>query len=730
MKSVGEVMSIGRTFRSRSTRACAPSRTAASGSAPSAPLEIDDDELEAALVRPTARPPRRRRRGADPRLGRRPRQRADRHGPVVRRPDAHAGRAPPRAARLRAPARRPRRRCCGPPSATGSPTPTSPRSCRPPRRPSAPAATSRASAPSTRPSTPARPSSRRTRPYHYSTYEDGGRGPRLATATRSWCSAPGPNRIGQGVEFDYCCVHAVFALQEAGYETIMVNCNPETVSTDYDTADRLYFEPLTFEDVLEVVDREQPVGVIVQMGGQTPLKLARRLAGRGRADHRHLARGHRRRRGPRPVRGADARARARHARGRRWPARPTRPREIARPHRLPGAGAPVLRARRPGHGDRLRRRTGSTPTSTTALSSPDLADEVTGQSRSWSTASSRARSRSTSTRCSTARTCSSAACSSTSRRPGVHSGDSACTLPPITLSRSQVAADPRLHPRASPRAWTCAGWSTSSSPSRTTRSSASRPTRGRSRTVPFVSKATGVPLAKIAARVMAGDTARGAAGRRAWCPSTTPSTGPRLPHIAVKEAVLPFDRFPGVDSLLGPEMRSTGEVMGIDVGFGAAFAKSQAGTGSMVLPTDGTVFVSVANRDKRVDRLPGQAPGRPRLRDRRHRGHGRPARARRHRRRRGAARSSTGDREMLDMLDDGDVTLGAQHAVRVGHARDGYEIREAAVTHGVPCITTLAGILAAIQGIEALTTGRCRHHRCRTTWPRLRSALRDRVARA
>jgi carbamoyl-phosphate synthase large subunit len=529
-------------------------------------------------------------------------------------------------------------------------------------------------------------------PYHYGTYEDedevvDSERPRVLVL------GSGPNRIGQGVEFDYCCVHAVLALREAGFETVMVNCNPETVSTDYDTADRLYLEPLTLEDVLEVCHRERPVGVLVQMGGQTPLKLAKGLAAAGV-----------------PVWGTAPDAiDAAEDRGRFGEL--MRSLDVAMP---PGGvarsfdeardiasaiGYPVLvrpsyvlggRAMQIVYDDEQLQRY-LLEAVAAAPDQPILVDRflegaievdvdavydgeelfVGGVLEHIEEA-------------------------------GVHSGDSACTLPPITLGRGQEAEIRRITEgiasglavrgllnvqfalkddvlyciEANPRA---------------------------SRTVPFTSKATGVPVAKVAARVMAGATL---AQLRAegWLPDRDVVQGPRPPHIAVKEAVLPFDRFPGFDAVLGPEMRSTGEVMGIDLDFGAAFAKSQAGTGSMVLPTAGRVFVSVANREKRAIVFPvkrlldlgfevvateGTADVLARA--------GIPVRT--------VGKVSAGDEGILRLIESGEVGLVLNTPFGSRTRGDGYQIRQAAVTNGVPCITTLSGILAAVQGVEALQRG-------------------------
>jgi carbamoyl-phosphate synthase large subunit len=529
-------------------------------------------------------------------------------------------------------------------------------------------------------------------PYHYGTYEEEDE-VRPSDRDKVVVLGSGPNRIGQGVEFDYCCVHAVFALHDAGYETIMVNCNPETVSTDYDTADRLYFEPLTLEDVLEVVHREQPVGVLVQLGGQTPLKLAHALEEAGVPIWGTS---------PDAIDAAEDRGRFGHLMTELGVAMP--PGGIARSFEeaadiADAIGYPVLV--RPSYvlggramqivydADGLARYL--TEAVAAAPDQPILIDRflegaieidvdavfdgeelfVGGILEHIEEA-------------------------------GVHSGDSACTLPPLTLGRNQEEAiraitdgiarglgvhgllnvqfalkdDVLFCIEANPRA---------------------------SRTVPFTSKATGVPLAKVAARVMAGASL---AELRAegMVPAQDAVQGPRPPHVAVKEAVLPFDRFPGVDARLGPEMRSTGEVMGIDLDFGAAFAKSQAGTGSMVLPGSGSVFVSVANRDKRAIVFPvmrlidlgfdilateGTADVLRRA--------GVPARV--------VGKVSQGAHEVLDLLERREIGLVLNTPFGSGTRTDGYELRQAAVTNGVPYITTLAGILAAIHGVEALRSG-------------------------
>jgi carbamoyl-phosphate synthase large subunit len=285
---------------------------------------------------------------------------------------------------------------------------------------------------------------------------------------------------------------------------------------------------------------------------------------------------------------------------------------------------------------------------------------------------------------------------------GVHSGDSACTLPPLTLGRGQVAEIARISDGIA-RGLDVRGLLNVQFALKDDVIYCIEANPRASRTVPFTSKATGVPLAKVAARVMAGASL---ADLRAegLIPAHDAVTGPRPDHVAVKEAVLPFDRFPGVDARLGPEMRSTGEVMGIDRDFGAAFAKSQAGTGSMVLPTSGKVFVSVANRDKRSIVFPVKrlldlgfeivAPdGTADLLRRA----GLPATV--------VGKVSEGDRSILTMIEGGDVGLVLNTPFGSGTRGDGYDIRQAAVSAGVPCITTLAGILAAIHAVEAVRRG-------------------------
>ncbi len=546
-------------------------------------------------------------------------------------------------------------------------------------------------------------------PYHYSSYDEETEvAPREKPAVIILGS--GPNRIGQGIEFDYSCVHASLALAEAGYETVMVNCNPETVSTDYDTSDRLYFEPLTLEDVLEIVHAEEqagPVaGVICQLGGQTPLGLAQALKDNGvtivgtSPEAIHLA----------EERGAFGRVL--HEAGLPAPKHGMATSYADAKQIADEVGYPVLV--RPSYvlGGRgmeivyddaalesyIARATAISP------EHPVLVDRFIDDAVEIDV---------------------DAIFDGTElflggvmehiEEAGIHSGDSSCALPPITLGAAEInrireateaiargvgvlgllniqfalGSDVLYVLEANPRA---------------------------SRTVPFVSKATATPLAKAAARVMLGESIADlrAAG---VLPESDGGDLPSDQPIAVKEAVMPFNRFRSkdgrqVDTILGPEMKSTGEVMGIDRDFGSAFSKSQAAAfGS--LPTSGRVFVSVANRDKRHMIFPIKVladmgfeivatQGTAEVLRR----NGVPATVvRKHFEGTGPG----GEPTTVKMINDGEFVLvintphgsGGGSNVRV----DGYEIRTAAVMANIPCITTVQGLGAAVQGIEALRRG-------------------------
>ncbi|MBW4720978.1 carbamoyl-phosphate synthase large subunit [Saccharothrix obliqua] len=544
-------------------------------------------------------------------------------------------------------------------------------------------------------------------PYHYSAYE---LDPEAETEVTEQRDKPkvlilgsGPNRIGQGIEFDYSCVHAAMALRAAGYETVMVNCNPETVSTDYDTSDRLYFEPLTFEDVLEVVHSEQRsgtvAGVIVQLGGQTPLGLARRLEAAGvpvvgTPPHAiHLAED----RGafgqvlhdaglPAPKYGtatsfAQAKAIADEI---GYPV-------LVRPsYVLGGRGMEIVYDEESLRGY-IARATEVSP------EHPVLVDRFLDDAIEIDVDA-----------LFDGEDVFIGGVMEHIEEAGVHSGDSACALPPITLGETDID-NVRRSTRAIAAGIGVRGLLNVQYALKDDVLYVLEANPRASRTVPFVSKATAVPLAKAAARVMLGATI---AELRAEGLLPAEGDGAKLPPhapVAVKEAVLPFHRFrtpegKGVDSLLGPEMKSTGEVMGIDVSFGTAFAKSQtASYGS--LPTSGRVFVSVANRDKRAMIFPVK-----RLADLGFevlatagtaevlRRNGIPCTV--------VRKHFEGDKNIVQAILDGtvDMIINTPYGNN-GPRVDGYEIRTAAVAKDIPCVTTIQGAAAAVHGIEAAIRG-------------------------
>ena len=536
-------------------------------------------------------------------------------------------------------------------------------------------------------------------PYHYSSYDEE---TEVVPSTRDKVVilGSGPNRIGQGIEFDYSCVHAALTLREAGYETIMVNCNPETVSTDYDTSDRLYFEPLTLEDVLEVVHVEsqagQLVGVIVQLGGQTPLGLAQRLKDAGvpiigtSPESIHLA----------EERGAFGRVLAeagliapRHGTARTFDEAQSIAAEVGYPvlvrpsYVLGGRGMEIVYddAMLADYLERSTEINSEHPVLVDRFLDDAVEIDVDAIYDGHELYL--------------------AGVMEHIEEAGIHSGDSACALPPITLGQQDVerirestlaiargvgvrgllnvqyamAGDVLYVLEANPRA---------------------------SRTIPFVSKATAVPVAKAAARVMVGQSIAELRASGILPESGDGGTMPAGAAISVKEAVLPFGRFNGVDTILGPEMRSTGEVMGIDDSFGIAFAKSQEAAYAGGLPTSGTAFVSLASRDKRAAIFPVK-----RLADLGFRivaTAGTAAVLRRNGvrveelRKQHEGRGPNGEPTTVDAIMAGDVQLIVNTPYGVGPRLDGYEIRTAAVVKGVPCITTVQGLAAAVQGIDSL----------------------------
>jgi len=544
-------------------------------------------------------------------------------------------------------------------------------------------------------------------PYFYSTYEEENEAI-TSPSPKMMILGGGPNRIGQGIEFDYCCVHAAMALKELGYETVMVNSNPETVSTDYDTSDRLYFEPLSAEDVLHIVHHEQPDGVIIQFGGQTPLNLAKCLAASGApivgTSPDNIDRAEDRERFKTLLTGLGL---AQAANGTAV--------TVDEAHRIAEEiGFPVVV--RPSYvlGGRAMEIVYDhealahfmTKAVEASEEGPILIERFFENAIEIDVDA-----------VADGRECVLAGIMEHIEEAGVHSGDSACVIPPYSLGDEEIdtirnatcALARELHVvgliniqfvlkddvlyvlEVNPRA---------------------------SRTVPFFSKATGVPWAKVAAKVMAGKSLAALDVHEV-----------EIDHVAVKESVLPFSRFTGVDPVLGPEMKSTGEVMGIDADFGRAFAKSQIAAGQL-LPTSGKVFISVKNQDKRsiimiakklidlgfeivatrgtsqilgINGIPALPVHKV--------GHGRPT--------------------ILDLIKNGDITLVINTPGGKKPQTDEALIRREAWLHQIPCITTVSGASAAVNGIESLKkTGLSvkpiqRYHR--RTKPKTRHRVRPAV---
>ncbi|MEW6480450.1 MAG: carbamoyl-phosphate synthase large subunit [Pseudomonadota bacterium] len=425
--------------------------------------------------------------------------------------------------------------------------------------------------------------------YLYSTYEGHGDGECEAEPTNKkkiMVLGGGPNRIGQGIEFDYCCVHAALAMREDGYETIMVNCNPETVSTDYDTSDRLYFEPLTLEDVLEIVDKEKPVGVIVQYGGQTPLKLALGLEANGVPIIGTT---------PDMIDAAEDRERFQkllHDLGLRQPPNATARTEAEALEKAAALGYPLVvrpsyvlggRAMEIVHEQRDLERYMREAVKV-SNDSPVLLDRFLNDAIECDVDA---------VRDSAGRVFIGGVMEHI-EQAGVHSGDSACSLPPYYLSKATID-ELKRQTAAMAQGLNVVGLMNVQFAIQEKEENGVKTdvifvlevNPRASRTVPFVSKATGIQLAKVAARCMAGQTL----DQQGIGAEVNP------PYFSVKEAVFPFVKFPGVDTILGPEMKSTGEVMGVGKTFGEAFVKSQLGAGTK-LPKSGKVFLTVKNGDK------------------------------------------------------------------------------------------------------------------------------------
>jgi carbamoyl-phosphate synthase large subunit len=520
-------------------------------------------------------------------------------------------------------------------------------------------------------------------PYLYSTYEEEDEAPRTPRE-KVIILGSGPNRIGQGIEFDYACVHAAFALRDAGVEAIMVNCNPETVSTDYDTSDRLYFEPLTFEDVMNIVERERPRGVIVQFGGQTPLKLVVPLERAGvpilgtppdaidRAEDRRRFSDLLDRLGLAQAPGSTARSYEEASGIAASIGYPV----LVRPSYVLGGRAMQIVYDEADLQSYMKEAVRVSP------EHPILVDKFLEDALEIDVDA-----------IADGQRVVVGGVMEHVEKAGVHSGDSACALPPYSLGDDQIERI-QAQARALATELGVIGLLNIQFAIRNEQIFVLEVNPRASRTVPFVSKAIGVPLAKLATRVMLGDTLAGLGFGEER----------EVRHIAVKEAVFPFIKFPGVDTILGPEMKSTGEVMGIDHDFRKAYVKSQLSAGSP-LPTSGKVFVSVKNRDKRAvlqisKRLAEMGfslvatVGTAKLLQRQ-----------------GMAVETVYKvnesyrPNIVDLMKRDEIAL-VFNTPEDGRARkDSYLIRRTAVTQNIPYYTTVDGAQAAIGGIEALLKG-------------------------
>ena len=520
-------------------------------------------------------------------------------------------------------------------------------------------------------------------PYFYSTWETEDES-RPSSRRKVMILGGGPNRIGQGIEFDYCCVHAAFALRELGWETIMVNSNPETVSTDFDTSDKLYVEPLTREDVLSIVDREKPDGVIVQLGGQTPLTLAVGLAAAGvpilGTSPDAIDRAEDRKRFSELVRSLGLRQPENGiavtveealavARGIGYPV-------LVRPSYVLGGRAMEIIFDEPGIEDYMRR------ASWVSADRPLLVDRFLEDAIEVDV-----------DMVSDGRTFVIGGIMEHIEEAGVHSGDAAMVLPTHTLPHWMLQ-EIRRYTRLLAEELGVVGLMNVQYAVKDRELYILEVNPRASRTVPFVSKAIGVPLAKIAAKVMAGMSLEEI--------GFTEEVVPR--HICVKESVLPFVRFPGVDIVLGPEMKSTGEVMGIDVDFGRAYCKSQLGA-LQAVPVTGTVFISVKDRDKtqlivsvahQLDDMgfsilstAGTAAFLA--------NNGINAEV--------VGKVSAGDTGLLDRIRGEKIQLIINTPTGKASRQDEGMIRPTAIAHGVPVVTTAPGADAYTQAIQALRRG-------------------------
>ncbi|MFH1150656.1 MAG: carbamoyl-phosphate synthase large subunit [Actinomycetota bacterium] len=525
-------------------------------------------------------------------------------------------------------------------------------------------------------------------PYYYSTYEDTDE-VRDTDRPKVMILGSGPNRIGQGIEFDYCCVHASFACREMGYETIMVNCNPETVSTDYDTSDRLYFEPLTFEDVMNIVERERPMGVIVQLGGQTPLKLAIPLE---RAGVPILGTS------PAAIDSAEDRELFGNMLKKHGIQHPPDGTATSEPEALEAAnriGYPVLvrpsyvlggRAMEIVYTDEMMKRYIETAVMASS-EHPVLIDRFLEDAKEIDVDA----------LCDGKRVFIGAIMEHV-EEAGIHSGDSACVIPPPFLGGDVKAVIRDYTERLALELGVC-GLINIQYAVKDNEVYVLEVNPRASRTVPFVSKSIGIPMAKMATRIMLGQTLDEL--------GLFEERFDRLRHVTVKEAVLPFVRFPGADTVLGPEMKSTGEVMGIDdysddssTGIGMAMVKSQIASYNY-FPVEGTAFVSMPDPKKadgtfiarrlseegfRILATEGTAAS--------IKAGGIPVHS--------VRKVGEGHPDVVDLIRDGEIDLVINVPEGRGSRGSGYKIRTAATMSGVPCITTIQLASICIMGITAL----------------------------
>src|SRR3989441_1858797 len=519
-------------------------------------------------------------------------------------------------------------------------------------------------------------------PYLYSTYESEDEAA-PTTSRKIIILGSGPNRIGQGIEFDYCCCHASFALRDAGFETIMVNCNPETVSTDYDTSDRLYFEPLTFEDVMNIVDVEKPEGVIVQFGGQTPLNLAMRLHKAGvpiigtAADAIDLAED-RKRFGallrelgiPQPDNGMAATAEEAKQVAEKigYPV-------LVRPSYVLGGRAMAIIYDDESLDEYVRTAVGFTP------DRPVLIDKFLERAAEFDVDA-----------LADETTCVIAAIQEHIEEAGIHSGDSSCVLPPVRIDPEHIETM-RHYTRLLATALSVRGLMNIQFAIKDHRVYVLEVNPLASRTVTFVSKETGVPFARIAALVMAGQ----------------PLADFALPQdlsvnrFFIKSPVFPFAKFPGVDPILSPEMHSTGEVMGVGETFGEAYAKAMTGAG-LTLPQTGRAFISVNDSDKgqavvlarKLSRLGFEIMATlgtaERLREVGLRVEN-------------VFKVNEGRPNIVDHIKRGEIALVINTPLGRASHFDEQAIRRAALQYNVPCVTTMTGAQAIVEAITARETG-------------------------